>query len=90
MLLHHLADALGQDVAKECLFLRSSLITKLFVASDVFTFLLQAGGGGMSAGSPDMAKIGQKVRRTALNVVFADDNLAFFPCRSRWSASSSS
>jgi hypothetical protein len=62
MLLHHLADALGPDVAKSCLFIRSTWITKLFVASDVFTFLLQAGGGGMSAGSADMAKMGQKVR----------------------------
>ncbi|GAA5910632.1 hypothetical protein JCM6882_001044 [Rhodosporidiobolus microsporus] len=66
MLLHRLADALGEDVAQRCLFIRSSWITKIFVSADVFTFLLQAGGGGMSAGSADMAQTGQKIALVGL------------------------
>ncbi|GAA5828461.1 hypothetical protein JCM11251_006260 [Rhodosporidiobolus azoricus] len=66
MLLHRLADAMGEDVAKRCLFIRSSWITKIFVGADVFTFLLQASGGGMSAGSASMAQTGQKIALVGL------------------------
>ncbi|GAA6031804.1 hypothetical protein JCM8097_001998 [Rhodosporidiobolus ruineniae] len=66
MLLHRLADAMGPNVAQRALFIRSSLITKLFVTSDIVTFLLQAGGGGMSAASSSMAKYGPKVALVGL------------------------
>ncbi|GAA5872239.1 hypothetical protein JCM8547_004791 [Rhodosporidiobolus lusitaniae] len=70
MLLHRLADALGEDVARKCLFIRSTWITKLFVASDVFTFFLQAGGGGMSA-QASMAETGQKIALVGLFIQLA-------------------
>ncbi|GAA6002014.1 hypothetical protein JCM10207_003038 [Rhodosporidiobolus poonsookiae] len=68
MLLHRLADSLGEDVAKSCLLIRSSRITKIFVTSDVVTFFLQASGGGMSAASSEMAKWGPKIALFGLGV----------------------
>lgn len=60
-LLGRLSRALG-DEANDCLFIRPTRISKLFITSDVITFLLQASGGGMSAGSGSMQKVGPKVR----------------------------
>ncbi|THU77516.1 RTA1-domain-containing protein [Dendrothele bispora CBS 962.96] len=62
ILLERLAENLGHDVAKSCLFLSSSLIVKIFVAADILTFLIQAGGGGLQASADvNMADIGSKV-----------------------------
>jgi hypothetical protein len=47
--------------AEDCLFLKSRIIVRLFVWSDVITFFLQASGGGMTAGSASMADIGHWV-----------------------------
>jgi len=47
--------------AEDCLFLKSRIIVRLFVWSDVITFFLQASGGGMTAGSESMADIGHWV-----------------------------
>lgn len=49
MLLSDLAKSFDDDVANRCLLIRHSRITKIFVWSDVFTFLLQSGGGGLTA-----------------------------------------
>ncbi|BGP01328.1 hypothetical protein RTG_01198 [Rhodotorula toruloides ATCC 204091] len=66
MLLGRLARALG-DEATNCLFIRPTLISKLFITSDVITFLLQASGGGMSAGNSDgMRKLGPKLALVGL------------------------
>ncbi|KAE9395150.1 RTA1-domain-containing protein [Gymnopus androsaceus JB14] len=48
MLLSRLATSLGQDIADDCLLIPARRITKLFVWSDVITFLIQASGGGLS------------------------------------------
>ncbi|KAJ7254406.1 RTA1 like protein-domain-containing protein [Mycena haematopus] len=48
MLLSHLARTFDEEVANRCLLIRHSRITKIFVWSDVLTFLLQSGGGGLS------------------------------------------
>lgn len=44
-----MAISLGSDVAHNCLLLRVSLITKIFVTSDIITFVIQAAGSGMQA-----------------------------------------
>lgn len=51
--------------AEDCLFLKSRIIVRLFVWSDVITFFLQASGGGMTAGSESMADIGHWVSQNA-------------------------
>ncbi|KAF7340885.1 hypothetical protein MSAN_02118000 [Mycena sanguinolenta] len=45
MLLSHLARSFDEEVSDRCLLIRDSRITKIFVWSDVLTFLLQSGGG---------------------------------------------
>jgi hypothetical protein len=48
--------------AEDCLFLKSRVIVRLFVWSDVITFFLQASGGGLTAaGSKNMQNIGHWV-----------------------------
>lgn len=60
MLLSRLAYHLS---AEELLMIRPTRLTKLFVASDVITFFIQAGGGGLQAGKTEsMASLGKKVR----------------------------
>jgi hypothetical protein len=44
-----MAISLGPEVAHNCLLLRVSRITKIFVTSDIITFLIQASGSGMQA-----------------------------------------
>ncbi|BGP14631.1 hypothetical protein JCM10213_002201 [Rhodosporidiobolus nylandii] len=61
VLLKHLAQAMGPEVVKSCLFLPISLVVKLFVWSDVVTFLMQAAGGGLSATDGKGAEIGPKI-----------------------------
>lgn len=47
-------------MAKDCLWLKSSIIVKLFVWSDVITFFVQASGSGLEV-NEDMADIGSNV-----------------------------
>ncbi|KAK4050418.1 hypothetical protein OIV83_003488 [Microbotryomycetes sp. JL201] len=62
VLLSRLSDSMGEEIAAKCLFLPSRLIVKLFVWADVFVFLMQATGGGMSAmDSESTRNIGEKV-----------------------------
>jgi hypothetical protein len=51
--------------ADDCLPVRPTKIAKYFIWSDVLTFLVQAGGGGMEV-KEDLSNIGSKVRRTCL------------------------
>lgn len=51
----------GRDnISGDCLFLKPRLIGRIFLTSDVITFLLQLGGSGMAA-SADLAQTGDKV-----------------------------
>ncbi|KAM0793735.1 hypothetical protein ACM66B_001157 [Microbotryomycetes sp. NB124-2] len=62
VLLSRVSDSMGEEIADRCLFLPSRLIVKIFVWADVFVFLLQAAGGGMSAmDSATTRNIGEKV-----------------------------
>ncbi|GAA5989625.1 hypothetical protein JCM5350_003199 [Sporobolomyces pararoseus] len=57
MLLTRIARALN---AESALFIKASLVTKIFVWCDVFTFLLQGAGGGLSS-QPTSADLGHKI-----------------------------
>ncbi|KAJ7183411.1 RTA1 like protein-domain-containing protein [Mycena filopes] len=54
ILLSHLATSFDQAVSDQCLLIRHSRIVKIFVWSDVSTFLLQSSGGGLSASHPTL------------------------------------
>jgi len=61
MALGRLAQFLGPEVSA-CLPVRATRLAKIFVWSDVITFWIQAGGGGLTASAnPDTANIGSKV-----------------------------
>ncbi|KAJ7759638.1 RTA1 like protein-domain-containing protein [Mycena metata] len=47
MILGRLAGMLGPDVASRTMFIRPARVATIFVWSDVITFLVQAGGGGL-------------------------------------------
>ncbi|GAA5967414.1 hypothetical protein JCM11641_000541 [Rhodosporidiobolus odoratus] len=66
VILKHLAVSMGPDVVKSCLFLPIGVVVKLFVWSDVITFLMQAAGGGLSATTGEGAKIGPKIALVGL------------------------
>ncbi|KAL1681762.1 RTA1 like protein-domain-containing protein [Schizophyllum commune] len=65
VLLQKLADSLGEEAAKDCLYLRSSLIVKLFVWSDFITFNVQADGAGLEA-NDKLDKIGSSIALAGL------------------------
>jgi hypothetical protein len=48
MILPRLATFLSSE---DCLFMRSRWIVRIFITSDVLTFLLQGAGGGIAASS---------------------------------------
>lgn len=62
-LLGRMANHLG---AQDCLLIRTSLITKLFVSCDVVTFLLQAAGSGSQVAGGSFAKIGHYIALAGL------------------------
>ncbi|GAA6002139.1 hypothetical protein JCM10207_003094 [Rhodosporidiobolus poonsookiae] len=66
-----LAVSMGPDVVKSCLFLPIGIIVKLFVWVDVITFLLQAAGGGASAGDGKIQEIGPLIAFAGLVVQLA-------------------
>ncbi|KAK6992204.1 RTA1 like protein-domain-containing protein [Favolaschia claudopus] len=67
MLLSRLAATFDEKVANECLLIRRSLIVKIFVWSDVSTFLLQASGGGLSSQTDrNIVNIGNKLTMVGL------------------------
>ncbi|KAF7346235.1 hypothetical protein MSAN_01850500 [Mycena sanguinolenta] len=62
MLLSRLARSFDEEVSSRCLIIRDSRITKIFVWSDVLTFILQSGGGSLSASkNASSAKLGNKI-----------------------------
>lgn len=65
VLLSKLSESLGEDVTKDCLFIRSSIIVKVFVWSDVVTFDVQANGAGLTA-TPRIAHIGSIIAMVGL------------------------
>ncbi|KAE9397567.1 RTA1-domain-containing protein [Gymnopus androsaceus JB14] len=65
MLLSRLANSLGQDIADDCLLIPARRITKIFVWSDVITFFIQSGGGGLSANQKS-ASLGTKIAMIGL------------------------
>jgi hypothetical protein len=63
MLLSRLAATLDEVVARRCLLVRSNWIVKIFVWSDVGTFLLQATGGSLETSTDiNTAHTGHTVR----------------------------
>ncbi|KAE9395557.1 RTA1-domain-containing protein [Gymnopus androsaceus JB14] len=69
ILLSRLANSLGRTVADNCLLLPSTRITKIFVWSDVITFLIQAVGGALStSGKSSSVKVGEKVALVGLSL----------------------
>ncbi|KAK7012233.1 RTA1 like protein-domain-containing protein [Favolaschia claudopus] len=67
MLLSRLAATFDEKVANECLLIRRSRIVKIFVWSDVSTFLLQASGGGLSSQTDrNIANLGNKLTMVGL------------------------
>ncbi|ETW77781.1 lipid-translocating exporter [Heterobasidion irregulare TC 32-1] len=60
VLLARISHTLGPEIANKCLLVPSSRIVKIFIWSDVVTFLLQMSGGGMGAIAGNIAKLGQK------------------------------
>ena len=69
MLLKRLSLSLSPQVASDCLLLSPTRLSKIFVWSDVITFLLQGTGGSFSAvagKSATMANVGEKVTTVAL------------------------
>ncbi|KAF8208885.1 RTA1 like protein-domain-containing protein [Mycena galopus ATCC 62051] len=62
MLLSHIARTFDEEVSNRCLVIRDSRITKIFVWSDVITFLLQSGGGSLQVSkNASLANLGNKV-----------------------------
>ncbi|KAJ7238566.1 RTA1 like protein-domain-containing protein [Mycena haematopus] len=70
MLLSHLARGFDEEVSNRCLLIRHSRVTKIFVWSDITTFLLQSGGGGLTAtkNNPSIAKLGTKIALIGLTL----------------------
>jgi hypothetical protein len=58
IILPRLATHLGEE---RCLFIKSRIIVRLFVWSDVVTFLFQAAGGGMASAGGSIASTGETV-----------------------------
>ncbi|KAJ7144110.1 RTA1 like protein-domain-containing protein [Mycena epipterygia] len=63
VLLARLVATFDDEVADRCLLIRSSRIVKLFVWSDVTTFLLQSSGGSLTANknNASLANLGNKI-----------------------------
>lgn len=75
VILSRLSESLGDEIAKDCLFIRSSIIVKLFVWSDVITFFVQAAGSALTA-TDDMEHVGSIVAMVGL--IFQIVSFAFF------------
>lgn len=76
VLLARISHALGPEIADKCLLVSSSRIVKIFIWSDVVTFLLQMSGGGMGAIAGNIAKLGQKI--SVVGLVLQLISFAFF------------
>ncbi|KAF7314403.1 hypothetical protein MKEN_00913100 [Mycena kentingensis (nom. inval.)] len=62
ILLHELVLTFPREIGQRALLIPDRLIVRIFVWSDVSTFLLQSAGGGLSASkNPDSANLGNKI-----------------------------
>ncbi|KAJ6512800.1 RTA1 like protein-domain-containing protein [Mycena sanguinolenta] len=70
MLLSHLARSFDDEVSDRCLLIRHSRVTKIFVWSDVITFLLQSSGGAMTASKNNLSlvNVGNKIALVGLTL----------------------
>ncbi|CAK5277262.1 unnamed protein product [Mycena citricolor] len=67
MLLSTLAATFSPDVVSRCLGMPATRVIKIFVWSDVMTFLLQNGGGGLTASrNPSLGKLGTNIALVGL------------------------
>ncbi|KAJ6608371.1 RTA-like protein [Mycena sp. CBHHK59/15] len=79
MLLSHLATTFDEEVSTRCLLIRHSRITKIFVWSDVATFLLQSSGGGLTAmKNAKLADLGNKARIALVGLVLQAVSFGLF------------
>lgn len=71
LLLSRLSRAIGPD-ATSCLFLPAHHVGTIFIWSDVVTFLMQAGGGGLTAsGNASSATTGKYIALAGLSIQLA-------------------
>jgi len=71
LLLSRLSRAMGPD-ATSCLFLPAHHVGTIFIWSDVVTFLMQAGGGGLTAsGNASSATTGKYIALAGLSIQLA-------------------
>ncbi|KAJ6473348.1 RTA1 like protein-domain-containing protein [Mycena vitilis] len=68
MLLVKLAYTLDEKARKRCLAIRPTLIVKLFVGSDITTFVLQGAGGGLTSIGGSLANVGDKISMFGLSL----------------------
>ncbi|KAJ6540411.1 RTA1 like protein-domain-containing protein [Mycena capillaripes] len=68
MLLVRLAYTLDDKARRRCLAIRPTRIVKLFVGSDITTFLLQGCGGGLTAIGGSLANVGAKISMFGLSL----------------------
>ncbi|KAJ7171522.1 RTA1 like protein-domain-containing protein [Mycena filopes] len=68
ILLVRLAHTLDAEARARCLPLRSALVVRLFVGSDVTTFVLQGCGGGLTAIGGTLADVGAKISMFGLSL----------------------
>ncbi|KAF7299048.1 hypothetical protein MIND_00853100 [Mycena indigotica] len=67
MILSHLVRIFDEEIAEKCMLIRPTLIVRLFVWSDVSTFLLQSTGGGLTAMKDvNLANIGNKIAEVGI------------------------
>ncbi|KAM0752977.1 RTA1-domain-containing protein [Meredithblackwellia eburnea MCA 4105] len=72
VLLNRLALTVGTDVARKCLLIPARIIVRLFVYSDISTFLLQATGGSLTTSKNlSTINIGNIVTITGLSIQLA-------------------
>ncbi|KAJ7775943.1 hypothetical protein DFH07DRAFT_731967 [Mycena maculata] len=70
ILLVRLAYTLNEKVRRRCLPIRPRYIVRLFVGSDISTFLLQRWGGGLTAIGGSVGNIGDKISMFGLCLQF--------------------
>ncbi|KAJ7495222.1 RTA1 like protein-domain-containing protein [Mycena latifolia] len=68
MLLVRLADTFDEQLRRRCLPISTTHIVKLFVGSDITTFILQGCGGGLTAIGGSIANVGAKISMFGLSL----------------------
>jgi len=77
VILHHMSLALEPEAAKYALLIAPKKIVKIFIFSDVATFLLQAAGGGISV-QKSAATIGKDI--ALIGLILQLVSFALFTC----------